>query len=516
MYKVMIIDDEEIVLEGLMHMIDWNGLGCEISDTAMSAEEGIKKIKKQTPDIIITDIRMKSMTGLEMIEAVSDRLKNTKVIIMTAYRNFEYAQTAIALGVVEFILKPTKLESIKAAVRKSVEELDERHRSLELVKKLEENNIKFNKICIEKILSDACKFNDGDWEDKLKKYNEDFSDYFVVSTVSGVFGSVNTTDFADRINKIFNEKMLFKNDCYIIYAKSYVSIVVSIKEDNVMMETIRKSLIDAGMEMGNTAEEKISVGVSKRSSKIAEIHEKMCESYIPLESRLDAGAGAVNFYEDTNVMKQQYINVYQERIFLCISAGNKKKIDEILADTEEYLWRMNLEEVRTFVLSTIMMYYECDFSMKAENGGEKRKFNHFGQMIERCGDKGELIQLIGSFSVDMINKTFKYNSNILNEMTEMMITYIKANYQHSLSREDVANHVHASTSYVSTVFKNVTGQNLTQYINTVRINEAKRLLSEGKHTRQEIAGMVGYNDYAYFSSIFKKLTGKSPSKWQKE
>ena len=101
-------------------------------------------------------------------------------------------------------------------------------------------------------------------------------------------------------------------------------------------------------------------------------------------------------------------------------------------------------------------------------------------------------------------------------MTEMMITYIKANYQHSLSREDVANHVHASTSYVSTVFKNVTGQNLTQYINTVRINEAKRLLSEGKHTRQEIAGMVGYNDYAYFSSIFKKLTGKSPSKWQKE
>ena len=207
MYKVMIIDDEEIVLEGLTHMIDWNGLGCEISDTAMSAEEGIKKIKKQTPDIIIPDIRMKSMTGLEMIEAVSDRLKNTKVIIMTAYRNFEYAQTAIALGVVEFILKPTKLESIKAAVRKSVEELDERHRSLELVKKLEENNIKFNKICIEKILSDACKFNDGDWEDKLKKYNEDFSDYFVVSAVSGVFGSVNTTDFADRINKIFNEKM---------------------------------------------------------------------------------------------------------------------------------------------------------------------------------------------------------------------------------------------------------------------------------------------------------------------
>ena len=158
MYKVMIIDDEEVVLEGLKHMIDWNDLGCEVSDTAMSAEEGIEKIKKQTPDIIITDIRMKSMTGLEMIEAVSDRLKNTKVIIMTAYRNFEYAQTAIALGVVEFILKPTKLGSIKAAVRKSVEELDELHRSLEMVKQLEENNIKFNKICIEKILSERLCF----------------------------------------------------------------------------------------------------------------------------------------------------------------------------------------------------------------------------------------------------------------------------------------------------------------------------------------------------------------------
>lgn len=516
MYKVMIIDDEEVVLEGLKHMIDWNDLGCEVSDTAMSAEEGIEKIKKQTPDIIITDIRMKSMTGLEMIEAVSDRLKNTKVIIMTAYRNFEYAQTAIALGVVEFILKPTKLGSIKAALKKSVEELDELHRSLEMVKQLEENNIKFNKICIEKILSEACGVNGGDWEHKLKKYNEDFNDYFVVSAVSGVFSSKNTTDFSDRINKVFTEKMLFKNNCYIIYTKSYVSIVVSVKEDNVMMEAIRKSLTDAGRELRNMTEETVSVGVSRRSGRISEIHEKMCESYIPLESRLDAGEGTVNFYEDVNAVKQQYINVYQERIFLCISAGNKKKIDEVLADTEEHLGRLNLEEVRTFVLSTIMMYYECDFSMKAESGGEKRNFNHLRQMIEKCGDKDELIQLIGSFSADMINKTFKYNSNILNEMTEMMKTYIKENYQHSLGREDVANHVHASTSYVSTVFKNVTGQNLTQYINTVRINEAKRLLSEGKHTRQEIAGMVGYNDYAYFSSIFKKLTGKSPSKWQKE
>ena len=125
MYKVMIIDDEIFIREGLKKIIPWEQLGCEIIEQAEDGEEGVEKIIRLQPDIIISDIRMPKKSGLEMIDEIKSINQNIQIIILTGYREFEYAQEAIRLGVLRFLLKPSKLNEIKEALQVAVSNLNQ-------------------------------------------------------------------------------------------------------------------------------------------------------------------------------------------------------------------------------------------------------------------------------------------------------------------------------------------------------------------------------------------------------
>ncbi|MDF2612247.1 MAG: putative response regulatory protein [Clostridia bacterium] len=124
MYKVLIIDDEHFIREGMQSIIPWHEYGCEIVGEAENGVEGIEKIIKLKPDIIFTDIRMPKKNGLDMIAEIKSINQDMQVIILTGHREFEYAQEAIKLGVIRFILKPSKMSQIKEAVQYAVKNLD--------------------------------------------------------------------------------------------------------------------------------------------------------------------------------------------------------------------------------------------------------------------------------------------------------------------------------------------------------------------------------------------------------
>lgn len=133
MYKVIIIDDEPIIAEGLRKSVDWGSFGCAVEGTAFSGEEGLKLIREAKPDIIFTDIRMPGMDGLTMIAAVRSEFPGTQIAILTGYRDFDYAQRAIRLGVTRFLLKPSKMDEIREALSVMTARLRERREQKKVI-----------------------------------------------------------------------------------------------------------------------------------------------------------------------------------------------------------------------------------------------------------------------------------------------------------------------------------------------------------------------------------------------
>ena len=125
MYRVMLIDDESIIVEGLTKVVDWAGFGCEVVATAGNAADGARAIRAHRPDILFTDIKMPDQDGLTMLAGLKSEFPDMQVTVLTGYRDFEYAQEAVRLGVTRLLLKPSKMDEINEAMRVMVSHLAE-------------------------------------------------------------------------------------------------------------------------------------------------------------------------------------------------------------------------------------------------------------------------------------------------------------------------------------------------------------------------------------------------------
>ena len=174
MFKVIIIDDEEIIREGLRTVIDWESLGCTIIGEAVDGDDGLEMVKSNEPDIVFTDIRMPGLNGLEMISKIKESKKECKIIILSGFRDFEYAQQAVKLGAFRFLLKPTNTQEIILSIEEAVKELKKTKSNQEIF-----NNLK-RKVKEDYNLSDKNTII----EDISLNPNEKNSKYLIVKALS--------------------------------------------------------------------------------------------------------------------------------------------------------------------------------------------------------------------------------------------------------------------------------------------------------------------------------------------
>ena len=125
MYSVVLVDDEALILKGLSTVIPWKEMGCEVAGTATNGRTGLDLIRKLKPDILFTDIRRPNMDGLTMLAALGSEFPRMQTAVLTAYRDFDYAQQAITLGVCRYLLKPSNMNELKETVRIMVEKLNQ-------------------------------------------------------------------------------------------------------------------------------------------------------------------------------------------------------------------------------------------------------------------------------------------------------------------------------------------------------------------------------------------------------
>ena len=195
MYRVVIVDDEPVIVEGLSKGIEWEKWNCKVAGTAGSSEEGIRVIRSVRPDLLITDISMPGEDGLVMIAALRSEFPDMQVSILTGYREFDYAKRALELGVTRFLLKPSKFAELEEAITAMTERVKDRPAGLET--EPDANNF---------LVHNAMEYMRAHYSDKIRLI--DVADHVYVSQwhLSKLLNGVTGKNFSELLNEIRMEK----------------------------------------------------------------------------------------------------------------------------------------------------------------------------------------------------------------------------------------------------------------------------------------------------------------------
>lgn len=530
MFHVMIVDDEHIIRKGLINFIDWNSLECEVICEADNGILARDLLHSKAPDIVIADIKMPGLDGLGLAEYIYKNLSGIKVILLTGYSDFKYAQSAIKFNVVDFVLKPSSTEKIIEAVNKAkkiiIDEQIKENKLLNLENKVKENlqNIQ------EKFIQDLINGVFSNRENILKKIKQlkiNLKNYYVLVYKIDIDRAIVTNSALDKkVNTLVEIKnfmsMIFKDLKHytlIINNKTLCTLISFRNSNSQNTQYILNKSEKILNFVNNFINIPISIGISNMHTKPSDIQVAFAEAQKCLSYKFygDSNIFIYSHYEESeHHFIEKTTNDYIDRIIKYVGSGNNHEAVEELHELFEYqkTSKQPIEHIKTTAIlicshcSKLLNNYHLNFSDMLNSSDNICEYILQCESIVKLSDILEII--IQSTASSLNSLDFQDNYIIKKAMN-----YVNENYQNCIKLDVLADFIHVNSCYLSRLFKKETGSTLTETITKLRIEKAKELLISKKYKTYEIASMVGFEDPAYFSYVFKKHTGLSPNHYRK-
>lgn len=536
MYKVLIIDDEPIIRKGIKNLINWKQLNCEVCAEARDGAEGLKLIREFLPEIILTDIRMPGIDGLEMLKQVKGIVPNSKVIIVTGYREFDYVHEAIKCGAFDFLLKPTRLEELTSVLARAVEFLNEqklKRLEVDKFKLLFEQSIPLLK---EKLLCDIVfEINNNESEiiEKLKLFDININNFvFIVIENDADENSVNTQYdkhlYQFGIINSFEEILTEEYEVHVMILNSNrVGFIIQNKSQSIKNINITEILEKAAylQEMiGNAFGISISIAISTEGSSVLELPKKHKECQYILDYKSYLGNNSIIQYSDLNSFFKyedySLLERFKKQLLEGVKAGNEALVKSSLESINNFIASntISINYLKNFFYSALSSINNIRISVLAANSDKKheegRDIASLIKLIEKSDNIEELTCLLQQVALNIAKKVNNYNNKSIRVILRKAIDYINEHYSEPLTLNEVAEHTYVTTFYISRMFKKELGISFIDYLNDIRIEKAKELLKDVRYKSYEVASLVGIPDPHYFSKLFKKYSGISPSEYR--
>lgn len=529
MFKMLIADDEQIVIDSIRFIIEKNFKDVDVVATARSGREAIERAETNVPDIVFMDIKMPGINGIEAIKEIKAINKNVLFIILTAHEQFDFAKEAVNLGVVEYLLKPVNREKIVEVVRGAIEriktEKEKRKRELELKEKLENVLPILESGFIYSILL----FDDNTHElDNYMQILEIPEKGGYIMTIE--FGnSENTEGMSNRIGISVKSQSFYpfiketiKHKCKCLVGPVMLNRVVvfipcemSGNEYGQRLEAL--SIAESVFEkITEKVDADFCIGIGRIYNGIENYARSYEESLKAL--RYSGGKEIVHIMDvpSEGTYNVEY-PIMKERLLLKkASLGDKSACLEAFEFIFSWLiseYGDNLLKVKgkLFELIVLLQRTACDYGFEAAgvNSGE--------------GCLGEMLAIEDTLSVKTwCREKIEGIINVINSHKDKKISsvilkareYIDENYKRDIALDDVCKEVNISPQYFSRLFKEETGENFIDYLTATRIQKAKEYLVKGQLNMKEICYQIGYGDPNYFSRIFKKVVGITPTEYK--
>lgn len=537
MIKVFLVEDEAIVRRGIRNNIPWEKEGFEFAGEASDGELAYPMIKKIKPDIVITDIKMPFMDGLELASIIKKDLPDTKIIILSGYNEFDYAKKAISIGVTDYQLKPISSEMLLETIKRVgdiVREEQEQKKLLEEYKKENQENMEQSKAklfyaMVENTLSTAEILEWGNWLGM-----DMIASYYTVILLKIMSSSEENTyqeSLVECEEKV--EQFLQKQEC-IYYFKRWGEgwfLLVRSEDEEEFSQLIRglKEFMKGVIPEKEKENLHYFGGIGNTVQRLRDVRQSFISANRGFTARFFTELNQV--ITEENLRKDQKSeNENEDLKDINISNMDRKLLEDFLkvGDVDEaelfldtYFEKIGIKNHSSLIFRQYLMVdmFFCVSKFLEKLGGSSQEIvNKFGDVEEikaRVHSSSQMCQYMKELFTEAIKLRDSLSQDKYSRLLEEAKQYVKQNYANNeISLNMVASHVGISPSYFSTIFRQETGHSFTEYLTEIRMEKARELLRCTNKKTAEISFDVGYKDSHYFSYIFKKTQGVTPKEYR--
>ncbi len=536
MIDIIIVDDEKSIREGMATSIPWEEHGINVSAIASSASEALDLIDTYMPNVVITDISMPDMSGLDLLEIINRTYPNIKVILISGYRNFEYARRAVTNNAFCYLTKPLVQQTLVDKVLEAKKQIDEKIREVSLNdnirRKLRENIMvlkdNFFRMLMEGKLRQKSEIIDRAITTEI---DIDYNNFVVCLAEFELASSqkkLNMYDFSfykAAIMSTMEQKLEDIYKCYTFNLDNRIGLLVCSKQ-KIQRDFLISRLQDVKSWVNKNMGFSLSVGVGNTCGSI----EKVTLSYI---SAIDAMLYRVILGKNVVVDAQLKIKATKEKIVvddfdnilktreedMVLALRNKSHasvkeiIDQIMQSSKHIVANdVRQKERIAFLLSVflIRIIYSLEITNYRFYNKENDLYNSINELISIDDMRNFLISIIKEITQAIEESDSKQNNFLVNKG----LRYIKESVYEDVSLVTIAERLQIHPNYLSKIFKQVTDESFTDHVIRYKMNEAKKLLKSTNDKVYEISDKLGYKDVAHFTKLFKKHFGISPTEYR--
>lgn len=513
MYKVLIADDEAIIREGLGCIVDWNALGYEICGEAANGEEALDFLVREKPEVALIDIRMPKMLGLDVIREAKKQGYNGKIIILSGYSDFKYAQEAIRYGVEYYLTKPTdedELEEILVTIRDSLKQ----------TQKESETALHYRQKAYHSIVTDILLGTADFTHLDMKQMHLD-ADIFQVVIYEKY--SHKATDLSYR----FSDLLRVTNQNY----NSYDNVTIDFNEVLLLKGSFAISKFNDFLEryqrknlpQKDSPLDTLFLTYGHCVHSLSEISDSYQEARHLLERRFFCEPAQHTMgYEElpalaacTLNLDKELLSEYSGKFCDYLQAFNRNMLSETLKELNQTLFTTSnsIESIKLFLAD---LYLQI-----------KERIHHLYNTIEiPFPGNSDIIKFMESqyylydithFFEEQFELIMNYIGNSSRDsVLDDILHYINHNFAENITLENIAPLFGYNSSYLGKIFSKKMGENFNSYVDHIRIEHSKQLLLSDSLKVYQVAEKVGYRNVDYFHIKFKKYVGQSPAEFRRK
>jgi len=541
MYRLLIVDDEPTVRAGLRSYFDWASYGIEVAGEADDGDVALEMIARERPDLILTDVRMPNMDGIAMSQRVAEAYPHIKIIFVSGHDDVDYLKSAMKVSAVDYIFKPVNLQELGAVIQRVAAEMDaersERQLRQELLVKLKEGMPLLREKFLLSLIGDgAPDTNIGERVAFLELDLPVDAAYWVlvlsVDDMADVLGSRSERDrqlLWYSVLNIYQELIdtYFRGYAFEHRNGEFVGVLRAADTDAAASDMAEALLALAGDIRSNLErwlKLSVTIGISDRADGLADLAHAYKQAREAADYKWYLGKNRIITMDSLETAGSEadgapkYDHELNAQLLSALKADDADKLGEAVDRIFANLAHNRpggLKYGRNMCLQLVLAAGQ----LLMELGVQSPELEAMeAELWEALFDKetlGEMKQLLESYLASAMGRIREKRTGKVANVVERIRSFIEQRYSDgNLTVADIGKAVYLSPTYVSLLFKQETGQTVGEYLTQVRVDKAKQLLRDPQYKFYDICYAIGYTDPSYFTKLFKKVTGVTPSAYR--